>query len=87
MVAVNPNDPRAKTPVAGQPGHFDHHAWIKESLMILEGRLAAVEGVTAELPTDPATDKIDFSSVSGTDAWAKVNVLVDYLDVHGTVIK
>ena len=87
MAAVNPNDPRAATPVAGQPGHFDHHEWIKESLMILEGRLAAVEGVTDEMPTDPVADKIDFSSVTGTDAWAKVNVLVTYLDDHGMVIQ
>jgi hypothetical protein len=87
MAAVNPNDPRAKTPVAGQPGHFDHHEWIKESLMLLEARLAQVEGVTAELPTDPATDRIDFSSVTPSDALGRVNILVAYLDEHGTVIQ
>lgn len=87
MASVNPNDPRAKAPVAGQPGHFDHHAWIKESLMLLETRLAAVEGITADLPTDPVADKIDFSGATPTDALGRLNILVAYLDDHGTVIQ
>jgi hypothetical protein len=82
---INWNDPRAADPVAGQPGHFDHHNWIKESLKILEDRLKLVEAATAPLPTasDP-NDELDLSGAANTDA--KLMTLITYLDDHGTVI-
>jgi hypothetical protein len=45
----DPQDPRSKSPVPGEVGHFGHHEWLKEGLLEMHNQLAALGAAVAAL--------------------------------------
>lgn len=45
----DPLDPRGKNPTAGEAGHFDHHAWLKEFALAAHDEIEALKARVAEL--------------------------------------
>lgn len=51
LATWNPADPRSADPVPGQPGHFDHHKWVKEFVLAANLEIAALKARVEELET------------------------------------
>jgi hypothetical protein len=49
----DPKDPRSKSPVAGEKGHFDHHEWVKEGLIELHMKIDLLAAAIARLEKRP----------------------------------
>lgn len=47
----SPDDPRAADPKPGEPGHFDHHAWLKMFALTAYAELQASNKKIRELET------------------------------------
>jgi hypothetical protein len=49
----DPLDPRGADPAAGQDGHFDHHAWLKEFALAANQEIATLRDRVTALEQAP----------------------------------
>lgn len=69
-------------PTPGATGHFAHHVWLKDAVLIL----ADPDTGALQLPETPTTVAPP-SSTSGADLKTTVDALVNVLDALGLITK